>query len=393
MHNMRPLLLVALAAALTFTNATGIELVTLERVPGGGIQPQAVVDGSGRVHLLYFTGDPAAGDLFYVSSGDDGATFTSPLRVNSEAGSAIATGTIRGGHLALGRNGRPHVAWNGSARASQNSPVDPVTGWSGAQMFYTRLNATRTAFEAQRGLMQRTVSLDGGGAIAADATGHVYVAWHGDDAETRDRSESSRAVWITRSTDEGRTFTRESAAWKEPTGVCGCCALDLFVDGASVSMMYRAATAGVDRDIYFLTSSDRGQTFRGARIHPWKINACPMTSTSFARAGTRLLGAWETEAKIFVGELDPAGPSALNVREPAPSAALKKHPRLAVNARGESLVVWAEGTGWARGGSVAWQLLDQKGERTTVSGLLPGVPKWSFAAVVPRRDGGFVVFY
>ena len=36
--------------------------------PNGGIQPQAVVDDAGVVHLIYFNGDPAGGDLFYVRS-------------------------------------------------------------------------------------------------------------------------------------------------------------------------------------------------------------------------------------------------------------------------------------------------------------------------------------
>src|SRR5579863_5413898 len=40
--------------------------VTVIRTPNGGIQPQLAVDRRGVVHLLYFTGDPAAGDLDYV---------------------------------------------------------------------------------------------------------------------------------------------------------------------------------------------------------------------------------------------------------------------------------------------------------------------------------------
>jgi hypothetical protein len=43
---------------------------------------------------------------------------SSPIRsVNGQEGSAIATGTIRGGHIALGKNGRVHVGWNGSHKA------------------------------------------------------------------------------------------------------------------------------------------------------------------------------------------------------------------------------------------------------------------------------------
>lgn len=369
------------------------EGVVLRRVPHGGIQPEAVRDTAGRIHLLYFSGAPAGGDLYYVRSADDGTTFSAPLRVNSEPGSAIASGTIRGGQLALGRNGRPHVAWNGSGKAGISGPKDPSTGRAGSQMFYSRLDASGRFFQPQRGLIQRTLHLDGGGSIAADASGRVYVAWHGNDLEASGRDEAARAVWIARSSDDGQTFSRERSVWDRPTGVCACCALELFVAREQLYLMYRSATSLTDRDIHFLTSTDRGRSFRGGRIDPWKINACPMTSMSFAIAGGRLLGAWETEGQVFVSELDPRRGRAAKITSPGETTAPRKHPRLAVNSRGESLLVWAEGTGWSRGGSVGWALFGARGVRTAVSGQSPGVPVWSFAAAVARRDGGFVVFY
>src|SRR5579863_10546620 len=75
---------------------TAQERVRLARVPADGLQPQAVMDDAGTLHLVYFTGDPHQGDLFYVKSTDEGATFSRALPVNSQGGSAIAMGTIRG---------------------------------------------------------------------------------------------------------------------------------------------------------------------------------------------------------------------------------------------------------------------------------------------------------
>ena len=80
--------------------------VTTVRVPGGGIQPQIAVDAKGVLHMIYFAGEAAHGDLYYVRSTDHGATFSAPIKVNSHPGSSIATGNIRGAHMALGRNGR-----------------------------------------------------------------------------------------------------------------------------------------------------------------------------------------------------------------------------------------------------------------------------------------------
>src|SRR4051812_45468146 len=92
-----------------------------ERLPDGGIQPQIGVDGHGTMHVLYYSGDPRHGNVSYTRSTDGGATFSSVLQVN-RSGSAIAAGTIRGPQLALGRSGRVHVAWNGSARLSFRAP-------------------------------------------------------------------------------------------------------------------------------------------------------------------------------------------------------------------------------------------------------------------------------
>ena len=73
--------------------------------------------------------------------------------------------------------------------------------------------------------------------------------------------------------------------------------------------------------------------------------------------------------------------------------AKQKHPRLAVNPKGQALLVWTEGTGHAHGGSLAWQLFEADGKPTRIAGHAPAIPALSFAAAVPRRDGGFVVFY
>src|SRR5882724_9300372 len=92
---------------LVATFATAESTVTIRRIPAGGMQPQVAVDAGGVAHLIYLQGDPAKADVLYTRSIDGGATWAPPLRVNSLPGSAIALGTVRGAHLALGRNGRP----------------------------------------------------------------------------------------------------------------------------------------------------------------------------------------------------------------------------------------------------------------------------------------------
>ena len=53
---------------------------------------------------------------------------------------------------------------------------------------------------------------------------------------------------------------------------------------------------------------------------------------------------------------------------------------------------FAEGTGWAKGGMVAWAIVDGKGVRKA-KGKADGVPVWGGVAVVADKDGGFSIFF
>jgi hypothetical protein len=51
------------------------------RTPGSGIQPQVAVDRKGVLHLIYFSGDPSAGDVYYVRKAPGAPEFSQPVRV------------------------------------------------------------------------------------------------------------------------------------------------------------------------------------------------------------------------------------------------------------------------------------------------------------------------
>ncbi len=374
-----------------------IAKVTLTRVPDGGLQPQVAVDTEGVLHLVYYKGDAAKGDLYYVRSSDGGATFSQPVRVNSQPGSAVAAGTIRGAQLALGAGGRVHVAWNGSSVAQPKGPLNPEqpadSPNNGLPMLYARLNEEGTAFEPQRNLMHKTFALDGGGTVAADTGGNVYVLWHGS-TEGDPKGEAGRRVWIARSEDNGKTFSEEQVAYASPTGACGCCGMRAFVDSrGDLYAMFRSAQEGVHRDVYLLRSRDHGHKFEGRMLHPWEINACPMSSFAFAETSGNLLVSWETQDKVYFTRADP---KTLATAEPvaAPGDGSDgKHSSLAVNGHGETLLVWMEGEGWGKGGTLHWQLYDRGGRPKEISGEAPGIPAFSFAAAFTRPDGGFTILY
>lgn len=357
------------------------------RVPDGGIQPQASVDSQGVLHLIYFLGDPKAGDIYYVRS-EDGVRFSKSCRVNSEPGSAMAIGNIRGAHLALGKNGRAHVAWMGT---TQRKSADSHAHASSAPMLYARLNDAGTAFEPQRNLIQTAFGLDGGGSIAADDRGNVYVAWHA--PEPGSHGEDKRCVWMTRSTDEGKSFGAEARINPESTGVCGCCGMRIAAMGGAVFGLYRSAHGQIHRDMYLLASSNHGNGFRSFKLDSWNVGTCPMSSMNFGSNDKRTLCTWETEGQVYFATIDstthqPSMPVA------APGSNRKrKHSAIATNAAGEVLLVWTEGMGWSQGGTMAWQLFDASGKPMSESGQGNAVPAWSLVAAIARPDGRFVVIY
>jgi hypothetical protein len=255
-------------------------------------------------------------------------------------------------------------------------------------MLYARMNDAKIAFEAQRNLMLVSHGLDGGGSVAADKEGDVYVAWHGAGEQ---KGEEHRRVWLARSTDDGKTFAREGPAFAEETGACGCCGMRAFVDPrGALHLFYRVATGMTERGIFLLSSTDKGRSFRGTRLDNWNLTACPMSSVTATNSANQTLAAWENDGQVYFGVID--SPLLKPVAAPAPTGK-RKHPAIATNARGETILVWTEGTGWKKGGSLAWQIFDKNGKPIGEMGAAQGVPVWGLATVVAEPNGEFTVIF
>lgn len=376
------LLVLCALSACSIVNAADVEI---ERVPDGGIQPHVAVGADGTVHLLYYKGESHAGDVFYVRRPAGEERWSDPVRVNSQSGSVIAAGTIRGAEMALGKGDRIHVVWNGSGQAEPKGPDGELP------LLYTRLRDDGRGFEEQRNVVTSGYGLDGGGCVAADREGNVYVAWHGRGAE---RGEEHRRVYVARSTDDGATFSPEQPIDAGRAGACGCCGMQGTAsrDGR-VMFLYRSAEEGVNRDMYLLSSDDHGESFRSRVLDHWRIDACPMSSEAFVHTSSGMWGAWETRERVYFAPLGDRASGTVRPRAASEQGAKQKHPAFAVNSGDEVLLVWTEGTGWQRGGSFNWQLYDERGRATTTRGRSPGIPVWSFAAAYARPDGAFVILY
>jgi hypothetical protein len=364
------------------------EAVRIVRVPDGGTHPQVLLDSKGRINLLYVKGDPRGCDAFYVRSDDGGVTFSKPMRVNTHPKSVLIAGTVRGPHIAIGKGDRLHAAWMGSSAAEPRSGAI-------APMLYTRLTDDGSAFEPERNVIASHPGLDGGGSVAADQDGNVYVVWHAPLDHNKKESEEGRHVWVARSKDGGKTFEAERRANKDVTGVCACCGIRAFAghDGR-LFIAYRTAKAGINRDMALLVSSDRGESFGAFATDPWQIGACMMSTSGSAQAGKGVLIAWETRQQLRLVRVAIDADKADALLSVPGEGKNRKHPRLASNAKGLVLVTWTEGTAWEKGGLVAWQVFDAELQPLVGrSGTATGLPAWGVAAPVALADGTFLVFY
>jgi hypothetical protein len=381
-------LTLALAASLGTPPAPPPQ-IDVARLPSGFVQPAVAAWPGGGLRVVCLKGDPKGADVVLLRRGPGQAGFDPPEPVNFIPGAAVALGTIRGPRVAVGAKGRLHVLWNGSKSAGDSLVSD-------APLVYTRSDPATGAFDRERDLVGETTALDGGAAIAADGKGAVVVAWHGT-GPGLPKDETHRTVYVRRSTDDGETWGPAIRVLDEP-GVCACCsiAMGLAPDGRP-RVLYRGARTLTDRDMKLVTlaappASPR-HPVRVEDLDLWQTRSCPMTSCDFVRSPAALFAAWEDNGQVHAAEVRADG-TIWERRTPGGEAGARKHPRVCLNDRGEMLLVWTEGTGWEKGGSVAWQLFAPTGQAVQDgAGRGPDLPAWDFAVPVALPGERFEVLY
>ncbi|PCJ52113.1 MAG: hypothetical protein COA79_24560 [Planctomycetota bacterium] len=371
MSNIKSMLILIFITLLFSTELMAETKVNVIKTPNGGIQPKVRVDKSGQIHLVYYKGSDSGGDLFYIKK-PKGGSFSSPTQVNSISGSAISAGTIRGAQFTLGQNDSIHVVWN----SSQNGDLKKLYG---PAMFYASMTDKATKFSSQKVVTGKR-HVDGGGAVAADKNGNVYIFFHSG-AGPKGGQEKNRRVFIAVSRNGGKKFGKARPI-SPATGVCGCCAMQADCDSnGNVYAVYRTATNNKSRDINLLVSKSKGKKFGSKILDKWPLNRCPMSSMSFCENTDRMIIGWETNKQIKYTSVAKGSLKAKKVVSPNGGSKSGKHPVFAISSEGNILVVWTEGTGWKKGGSIAWQELDSSMKSISKTGRLPaGVSIWNFVA-------------
>lgn len=257
--------------------------------------------------------------------------------------------------------------------------------------------------------MRKTCAVDGGGAITADAKGNVFAVFPAQ--LPGGKGEADRAVFVAQSADRGATFAEEKDILPSATAACGCCALTARVtaDGG-LAILFRAAEKGTQRGMHLLLSRDGTRNFKDTRAAPWIGMTCPGSAPAILSGTDSLTLAWENPESGRVVFSSLALGSATNreagqgfprlgsdggnqLLNAGPGGEGQKHPVLAVNERGETLLARTEGTGWNRGGALAWEIVGSRGERFANGKRDGAVPPHGSLAAFTRPDGSFVILH
>ena len=348
------------------------ETITILRAPEGASLPQVAIDAADTLHLMYYSGSMSFGDLFHVTRAPGAADWSAPQPVNSKPHSVTGLGPTDGGQLAIGPDGLLHVTW------FHRAPT---------RFYYTRSDHTG-AFEPQQTLSEEDEGgVESGSTVTVDPDGNVYVFWHAGPVE-----DAQRRVYMAVSHENGELFDLPRAVSPPAEGACGCCGLRAVSDDTrTLSVSYRGAGDNIRRGMRLLTSTDQGRTFTDQLIQPWDIGACPVATTTLSAGPNGTVVAWETEGQVYLADTDRLGQPTSPPGEPG---FRRKNATVAVNHRGDTLLAWGDGPGLQSGGTLHWQLFDERGRpRGDGGGARGPIPARSVPTIAARSDGSFVLVY
>ncbi|MGH7508604.1 MAG: sialidase family protein [Gemmatimonadales bacterium] len=167
-----------------------------------------------------------------------------------------------------------------------------------------------------------------------------------------DGREGHSGVWMSRSTDGGRSWEANQPIYSDPT--CPCCRTSVAVSSdGTVYVAWRAILPGDVRDVVVTKSTDGGQSWASPvrpRSDAWVYPGCPHAGPSLeVDAGGAVHVAWwtgkEGEAGVYYARSTDEGKTftaqAMEVGERARPA----HVQLALAPAGAIYVAWDDGLG------------------------------------------------
>lgn len=382
------------------------------------LAPEVAVGPRGEIAVIWLDKEPTAGadsnhaemqhgpggappdrhlssmDLYFARSTDGGRRFSKPQRVNREPGQVWGFAVSKP-KIAVAATGTVHIVF------PANMPAR-VPGKTVLVMYYTRSTNGGRSFETPRLLhaipdIDQSAFMDGGfttahafGSIGVAPDGSVHAIWV--DTRDWDRERGAGSAYHVRSTDDGRSFSAESAAL--PTDVCPCCQITLAFDAASdVFVGARQVTADGQRNSTVGRMPAGGsQVLTRARLAsvPWKLEGCPLKPTVVAVDGNTVYSAafhgGENPAGVYAAISTDGGASFAPEFAIHPEAAVSDAPALALAGAGLPVIAWhGKTTGGRR---VFWRTLGRGGSGMGPITELPAPAGVAQAPALAARPDG-----
>ena len=258
-------------------------------------EPATAAAPDGIVYVAWVNHDAKEADVMLARINSEGAQQGSAVRVNRQQGVATAW---RGDQpsVAVSADGAVYVLWTARVDAKDKDGTDVYLSVSNdrGQSFASEVKVNDDKEPNAHGMHSLAVAKDG----------RIYVAWldernvHQPMPSTKGEGhhmESNREVYVSYSTDGGRTF---SANRRVATEACPCCKTSLAVaaDG-TLYAGWRQVLPGSFRHIAVASSTDGGATFSQPVIvsdDRWVLQGCPVSgpSLSIDRASGNLKVVW-----------------------------------------------------------------------------------------------------
>ena len=317
----------------------------------GRYNPFLAADPRGGFYLAYVERKAGISNVMLQRS-PDGKTFSPPVRVNSQLGDA----TVRNENppkVALGPAGQIYVCW-ANERGRWKGNIRFARSVDGGKTFSPAVSINSDAALETAGHAFQSVTVG--------KKGQIYVTWI--DERNKKTADRGAEIWMSRSTDEGKTFSPDRRILSD---VCECCRTQLQIDGSGrMFLSYRTVppSGPMFRDIVLAVSQDEGKSFSKSVVHQdqWEVNACPIAGPALSiDAQGQVSVTWFTggggRPGLYHASSADHGVSFSPRRLLSPNQKLGKHSQTAMVSHGRVLVAWDD---VADTTLTRWGLLDLK---------------------------------
>ncbi|HEY0743058.1 MAG TPA: hypothetical protein VGD40_16435 [Chryseosolibacter sp.] len=241
-----------------------------------GEQPQMSLDAKGIIRLVYGGKDK----IFFTESKNNGSTFSKPVLVAEIPGMHL--GMTRGPQIATSKDYSLVTAMDKEGNI-HSLVLNHKTGKWGKS---GRVNDKDGS--APEGLMS----------IAADESNRFYAVW----LDLRDDRKNNICF---ASFEKNKWSANKFAYLSAEDHVCECCKPSITAKGQTVSVMFRNWLKG-SRDLYLTTSTDGGKTFSKAQKlgnGTWQLKGCPMDGGGVAiDSKNQTHTAWQREGIVYYAQ-------------------------------------------------------------------------------------------